>query len=33
MVIRGSGADWKHYFMFSFVYTPRNLFKLVMKPF
>jgi len=33
MVFRGSGADWKHYFKFTFVYTPRNLLKLVAGPF
>jgi hypothetical protein len=33
MVFRGSGADWKHYFKFTFVYTPKNLYKLATKPF
>jgi len=33
MIFRGSGADWKHYFKYTFVYTPKNLFKLVTKPF
>jgi alkyl hydroperoxide reductase subunit AhpC len=33
MLFRGSGADWKHYFMFTCVYTPRNLYRLVSKPF
>lgn len=33
MTFRGTGADWKHYFMFSFVYTPKNLYKLITKPF
>ena len=33
MIFRGSGADWKHYFKFTFGYTPKNLFKLVSKPF
>jgi alkyl hydroperoxide reductase subunit AhpC len=33
MTFRGTGADWKHYVMFTFVYTPKNLYKLVTKPF
>lgn len=33
MTFRGTSADWKHYFMFTFVYTPRNLYKLITKPF
>ena len=33
MAFRGTGADWKHYFMFTFVYTPKNLYKLITKPF
>ena len=33
MVFRGSGADWKHYFKFTLVYTPGNLFKLIARPF
>jgi hypothetical protein len=33
MIFRGSGADWKHYFKYTFVYTPQNMFKLVTKPF
>jgi len=33
MFFRGSGADWKHYFKFTFVYTPRNLWRLAVKPF
>jgi len=33
MVFRGTGADWKHYFMFTFVYTPKNLYRLITKPF
>ncbi len=32
MIFRGSGADWKHYFKYTFVYTPKNLFNLVTKP-
>ena len=33
MIFRGSGADWKHYFKYTFVYTPRNLVKLIKRPF
>jgi len=33
MTFRGAGADWKHYFMFSFVYTPKNIFRFVTSPF
>ena len=33
MIFRGSGADWKHYFKYTFVYTPKNLLKLIKRPF
>lgn len=33
MTFRGAGADWKHYFMFTFVYTPKNIFRFVTSPF
>ena len=33
MLFRGAGADWKHYFMFTCVYTPQNIFRLVTRPF
>ena len=33
ILFRGTGADWKHYFRFTFVYTPQNLYKRITKPF
>lgn len=33
MIFRGSRADWKHYVKFTFVYTPRNLYKSIIKLF
>ena len=33
MIFRGSPADWKHYFMFVFVYTPRHIVRSITKVF
>jgi alkyl hydroperoxide reductase subunit AhpC len=33
MLFRGSTADWKHYVKFTFVHTPRNIFKTITRPF
>ena len=33
MVFRGSRADWKHYAKFTFVYTPKNSFKILSRTF
>jgi alkyl hydroperoxide reductase subunit AhpC len=33
MIFRGSTADWKHYFMFVFVYFPKNIVKSIIGQF